>query len=336
MKKWLVDVPVSIHIWTRPYIQKRSFEAVKQARPSVLFLISDGPRNQTERELIEQSRKIVEDIDWECEVHKLYMDENQGMYAMFTKGFDFVFDKVDRCIFLEDDVLPSVSFFSFCEELLEKYKDDLRITAINGLNYQGIYDKPESDYFFTQGNSILGYAMWKRTYEKFYNVDAIQDQGLYDELERYINQDKKDLIAKAVYNASKGYRENPLFRNHPAGTEFYRSFINVTEGQLDIVPSKNMITNIGGDANGTHISDIRLMPKRYQKLFDQERYEIELPIKHPDYVIRDRYYEKIMNPSYWEKKMMFWEVVWRNIIYLSPKAFWGKVIKKTKSKQIER
>lgn len=128
MKPYLVDVPVKINIWTRPECQRKQFEVIKQARPSILFVTSDGGRNEREWQLIYQNRKIYdEEIDWDCKVYKLYMDHNLGMYAMGEKRTELIWNTVDRCIMLEDDILPSVSFFQYCAELLEKYKDDERI-----------------------------------------------------------------------------------------------------------------------------------------------------------------------------------------------------------------
>lgn len=112
MKPYLVDVPVKINIWIRPECQRRQFEIIKQARPSILFVTSDGGRNEKEWELIKQNRKIYdEEIDWECKVYKLYMDHNLGLYAMGKERENLIWNTVDRCIMLEDDILPSVSFF---------------------------------------------------------------------------------------------------------------------------------------------------------------------------------------------------------------------------------
>ena len=102
MKPYLIDVPVKINIWTRPECQRKQFEVIKQARPSILFVTSDGGRNEREWQLIYQNRKIYdEEIDWDCKVYKLYMDHNLGMYAMGEKRTELIWNTVDRCIMLE-------------------------------------------------------------------------------------------------------------------------------------------------------------------------------------------------------------------------------------------
>ena len=167
MKPYLVDVPVRVNIWIRPECQKKQFEVIKKARPSILFLVSDGGRNEKEWEAIRENRKLIDEgIDWECEVYRIYEEKNNGLYAMGKKGSELIWSKVDRCVFLEDDYVPSVSYFQFCAELLEKYKDDERIEAICGMNHCGKWERASSDYFFADEGSIWGMAGWKRAYEQ--------------------------------------------------------------------------------------------------------------------------------------------------------------------------
>lgn len=331
MKQYLVDVPVMLNVWTRTDIQRKTFSVIKEARPSILFLISDGPRNAQERKMIEASRAVVEDIDWDCTVHKLYYEENQGMYATIKKELEFVFSHVDRCIFLEDDVLPSVSFFRFCAEMLEKYKDDLRITAINGTNYRGKYREGESDYFFTLANGIIGQAFWKRTYELF-NDKVFQNQDLLRELGNYARRNPRDFIAGGVLKSTRDYMNDPLSYGHPAAIEFYRSFINITQSQLDIVPSVNMVTNLGAGDGAAHVSNYKLMPKRCQKLFYQERFEVAFPLRHPQYLIRDMEYEECLRLNRFDKLMERIEILAKNLIYLSPRELLSKAKRKISNK----
>ena len=317
MKDYLVDVPVMLNVWARPEIQKKTFEPVKTARPSKLYLISDGPRNDKERERILESRAIVEDIDWNCEVHKLYMDTNQGMYTMLKKQYDYVFSHENRCIILEDDVLVSLSFFKFCEELLEKYKDDLRVTAINGNNHRGKWRYDEADYFFTNGGAILGYATWKRSYELHYRNEVFEDSILLKQLRQYVKSNKSDYTAKCVLKSYLEYREDPNAGGHPPAIEFFRSFINITQGQMEIVPSRNMVTNIGSEG-GTHTLSYKTMPKRIQSYFHQKRYELDGEIRHPQYFIRDYEYEECFKVSMLSRYGMDMERGYKYLRYLGP------------------
>lgn len=329
MQPYLVDVPVMLNIWTRPEIQKQSFDVIRKAKPSVLFLISDGGRNERENKLIAESRRIVENIDWDCQIHKLYYNSNQGMYKVIKEELDFVFSKVDRCILLEDDILPSVDFFRFCAELLEKYKDDLRVTAINGMNPLGIYDNVEGDYFFTRANSISGYAIWRRTYDLF-DENCFNSEELA-RLIKYAYKYTNDLLNKSLYYQFFLYKSGEGYVDHPPAVEFFRSFINVTQTQVDIVPKKNMISNIGTE-NGTNVGNIKLLPRRVQRLFALKTHNIDFPIKHPQYVMRDYYFEKLNFVDRKQRIIDRIETTWFHLIYLSPMENIKKLIKKVRKK----
>lgn len=234
MKPFLVDVPVLLFVFIRPDTLTKVFDVIKEARPSRLFLVSDGPRenNSTDKIKIQQSRKIVEDIDWDCEVHRIYFNENQGMYETFRKAMDYVFERVDRCIFLEDDVITSVSFFDYCREMLEKYKDDLRVNMVCGMNHLETYNEASADYFFTKGASIWGFALWKRTYNLFYDFAYGGDKYSLN----LLVENAKDY--KQFQRSLVGYSNDYNYNGHPAGPEFYLALTMFSQNQLNIVPKK--------------------------------------------------------------------------------------------------
>lgn len=291
MKPWLVDVPVRVNIWIRPECQKAQFEVLKQARPSVMFLISDGGRNEREWAAIRENRKLFDQgVDWECTVYKLYEDQNNGLYAMGKKGSTLIWSKVDRCIFLEDDYIPSVSYFSFCAELLEKYKDDERIEAICGMNHCEKWDAATSDYFFADVGSIWGQAYWKRCYEQRDPEHKYgQDPYVMDLLKQNTKKDER------AWKALSGYAKNPLHNNHVAGGEFYHRFAIIGQHKLFIIPKYNMISNIGCTADSAHANEYKLMPKGIRQVFNMKTYELQFPLKHMNYVIPDLEYTKKHN-----------------------------------------
>lgn len=287
MKTALVDVPVQINIWVRKECQKQQFEIIRQARPSIIFLQSDGGRNQEEWDAILENRKLYDEgIDWDCKVYKLYEEKNNGLYAMAYKTMDLVWSKVDRCIFLEDDIIPSISFFEFCAEVLEKYKDDYRIHYVTGLNYKGVYEEPEADYFFCGEGCIWGFATWKRTFES---------QNLNYSNNKYAKKcisDTARVYKKGYEKLILGYANNENYGGHIAGSEFYKNYLRFAQNQLCIVPKVNLISNIGIGEGSAHSSDmLKKLPAKVQKLFYMETYEIEKPIKHPEFVVRDISYD---------------------------------------------
>ena len=290
-KPYLVDVPVILYVFVRPNTLKQVFNVIRQARPSTLFLLSDGPRENvpTDKSNIEASRKVVQNIDWDCTVHRLYSDINQGMYETERKAMEFIFERVDRCILLEDDIVPAVSFFRFCAELLQKYKDDLRVHRICGTNSLGIYDGPNSDYFFSREGSIWGFAIWKRTYEQFdYNHVYGKDKYIMDRLCENVHPD--------WYKREKLYAAGKLADGHISGPEFFFQAACDMQHSLNIVATKNMISNIGVVEGSVHsANNIKKLPKGIRQVFNSRIYECKFPLKHPKYVIDDNNYYKKVN-----------------------------------------
>ena len=126
MKPFLIDVPVLILFFNRPNLLKAVFDQVRIARPSKLFLYQDGPRNSQDMIMIKACREVVANIDWECEVYRFYQEKNYGCDPSEYISQKWAFSYVDKCIVLEDDDVPSISFFSFCKELLDRYEHDSR------------------------------------------------------------------------------------------------------------------------------------------------------------------------------------------------------------------
>lgn len=288
MKESLVDVPVAIQAFIRPAMLAKQWAVIKEARPSVLIIRSDGPRASVPSDAakIAECRKIVEDIDWECDVHKLYFDENQGMYKMLDISAEYIWNRFDRCIFLEDDQIPSVSYFKYCEYLLEKYKDDLRINCIHGVNLCEKWDRADSDYFFARVPASSGKAAWKRTKE-------ISEHALDYKDSAYVSNLMYKTMPKYMKKQFKSFAKNGTYANHRPGGEFHVRYAEICQNQLVIVPKYNLISNIGVGEGSTHTANnLKTMPKPLQKLYNMKTYEYEFPLKDPEFVIADVDFEK--------------------------------------------
>ena len=291
LKPYLVDVAVKTTIWTRPGIQRRQFDVFKQARPSVLILVSDGGRNEMEWELIYQNRRMFdEEIDWECTVHKLYEDQNRGVWTMINRGHEFVWSKVEECIFLEDDDIPSASLFRFCKEMLEKYRNDERIGFICAFNPLGEYKDCPYDYFFTGNGTIWGIATWKRINESF---------GLEYGKDKYAMSRMRGNTHIDFWKKIKGYARSAYYDGHVATDEFFYEMSRVAFHQMRIYPRVNMISNVGFDeGGGAHTGDFHLMPKGIRQFYNTKTYEVQFPLKHPRYMVEDRIFENRCDRMY--------------------------------------
>lgn len=286
-----IDVPVAMIFFARPEQFRQVFDAVREARPSRLFLIQDGAREgrPDDMENIEKCRQIAENIDWECEVHRNYSDINLGCGGRVSSGITWAFEHVDRLIILEDDTVPNSSWFRFCRDIFERYKDDLRIGMITGVNHLGQYEGAGDSYIYATCGSIAGWATWKRAWDSYdYNVPYAKSDYYLSVIRKVIYPDyiAKNAIPELKRLAS--YASSGEKRKSWSGPWGFNIYLN---HQLIVVPNKNLITNIGlapGATNGG--TSVNIMPKKLQSIFNAPRHEMDFPLKHPKYVIEDRIY----------------------------------------------
>lgn len=285
MKEAQIDIAVLLIFFARPKQFEKVFETVKLTKPARLYLYQDGPRKgrtfEEDMEGIIKCRTIAFDIDWNCEIHTYFQSENVGCDPSEYIAQKWMFQTEEAGIILEDDDVPSLSFFPFCKELLIRYKNDERINMICGMNNTGLCEYTPYDYLFTTSGSICGWASWKRvidTWDGDYGI--IKDSFNLMQLKSYIDN-----------FANGGDLINTIKRHHRSGKAHYESILGTSmhlNHRLNIVPSKNMISNIGITANATHsVADIRMLPGGIQKIFQMDTYELAFPLKHPPYILED-------------------------------------------------
>ena len=163
-----LKTPVLFLTFNRPDTTKQVFEAIRQAKPPRLYIAADGPRDDKtgEQEKCKEVRRIATQVDWNCEVKTLFRNKNWGCKYAVSGAIDWFFENEEEGIILEDDCLPSQSFFWFCEELLERYKDDKKIMQVNGSCFLKNLNIKYS-YFFSKYNHIWGWASWRRSWKHF-------------------------------------------------------------------------------------------------------------------------------------------------------------------------
>ncbi|MGL5272245.1 MAG: hemolysin activation protein [Phocaeicola sp.] len=286
MKESLVDIAVLILFFNRPEPLTQVFEQIRKARPSKLFLYQDGARGTHDYAGIEACRKVVENIDWKCEVHKLYQEKNYGCDPSNYMSQKWAFSMADKCVVFEDDSIPSVSFIAFCKELLDKYEHDKRISIISGFNNEEITPNIDADYFFATTFSIWGWASWKRVIDQ------------WDENYTFLDN-KEDMKLLEGLIKERNYRDDfiRMCEHHRAsGKAFYETIFHsaiLLNSGLSIVPKKNMINNLGATEGSTHFGgSIHTLPKGYRRIFTMKRHELALPLKHPRYIIENVEYKK--------------------------------------------
>lgn len=272
-------VPVAILNFNRPQLTRRVFEVVRQVKPRKLLLVADGPRaNQPDdARLCAEVRAIFDEIDWDCEVHRKFSDTNLGSFKSNSSGLDWIFDTVEEAIVIEDDCVPSLSFFRYCEELLARYRDDPRVGVIAGYNLGFPVNLRSNDsYFFSAYTLNWAWASWRRVWKQ---VDM--DMSWWEsEAGRKLLQ---SLFPKPVewrywYKLYENIRSGEI-RN---AWDYQLILSAFRHSQYCIIPNKNMVSNIGFGPEGTNCTDESL----FSHMHDMPREELEFPLVHPEQVKR--------------------------------------------------
>lgn len=276
----MYTVPILFLIFNRPDTTNIVFDRIKETRPSRLYIAADAPRKskQGEVEACLKTRSIVDKIDWPCEVHTLFRDQNLGCKIAVSSAITWFFEQEEYGVILEDDCLPDLSFFSFCEELLIKYKDDDRIGHIGGNNFFHGIVKNNLSYDFCSFSHIWGWASWRRVWQNYdvnfsYWQEALKDKCKMDSL--FNNIWERIYFSSFISDALKGNRGINTW-------DVQYLFMLRTQNQLSVYPKVNLVTNIGlNDPNATHTTK----KSRNSYILSEQ---IELPLHHPHYILSNR------------------------------------------------
>lgn len=269
MSDWALTTPVAFIIFNRPDTTEKVFAEIARARPPRLLIIADGPRagRPGEAERCMEARSIVDRVDWKCEVSTNYSEINLGCKIRVASGIDWVFEQVPAAIILEDDCLPDPSFFRFCEELLVRYRDDERVSQICGANFQFGHERSDASYYFSRYNHIWGWASWRRAWQH-YDREAskwpeFRDSGKLDSL--------LSLPAERKFWSAKF---DSVHQNKLDTWDFQWVLASWARGMLSVIPSVNLISNIGFGQDATHTrrgSPYAALPVK----------EMKFPLRHP-------------------------------------------------------
>ena len=156
------NTPILFIVFNRPRLTKETFSVIKRIKPKKLYISADGPRceNDNDAKLCKEVQAIFGEINWDCSLYTLINKENLGPIKSPINSLNWFFSNEKEGIIIEDDCKPSLSFFSYCESLLEKYRDDNRIFSIGGNNFQNGILRGDGDYYYSIYSHIWGWATW--------------------------------------------------------------------------------------------------------------------------------------------------------------------------------
>jgi hypothetical protein len=279
-----LKAPVLYIVFNRLDTVKQTFIEIQKARPSKFFIAADGPRNLAEKKKTEEVRDyILKNINWKCQVKTLFRDKNLGCKFAVSGALTWFFKNVKMGIILEDDCLPTQSFFRFCSEMLEKYKNNNVISQISGTNVER-KSKIEESYLFSRCFGIWGWATWARAWKD------------YD-----IQMKKWPKTRKLTYLKLRGYSFLDRLRHLRLYELAYKNKVDTWDSQWDyackskdklcIIPKKNLISNIGFKGEATHTAGQGV----WRSL---KNYDLEFPLNHSKKTLPSRRYLKSYNRFY--------------------------------------
>lgn len=267
--------PVLFLVFNRPDNTARVFEAIRQAKPPRLYVAADGPRadREGEAEKVAKVREIATTVDWPCEVKTLFREKNLGCKYAVSGAITWFFEQEEHGIILEDDCLPSQSFFYFCEQLLDYYKQDTRILHIGGTNPLAKGVKTSSTYYFSEYNRIWGWATWRRAWRKYDpEITFWPDIKRKDVLRHLLGKDESRKFTRIF---------SKVYENKIDTWDYQWLLIRLLHGRA-IIPDVNLISNIGFGSEATHTKSLE------HKLANLPLGEIIFPLQHPEFLIVNR------------------------------------------------
>ncbi len=291
------DIGVLLIFFNKVNTLQEVFKAIRLAQPKKLFLAQDGARVGVQSDVINitKCRKIVENIDWDCDIYKNYSDTNLTCDPRVYTAISWAFEYVDKLIIIEDDSVPNQSFFKFMNEILERYKDDERIQMVSGIERFGVNKFCKDSYYFSTINAGCAWGTWQRVWqdvEKWANCSFIENNDDCSAIEHFT----KNCLPSCFHDFVKRGNTNLKLNRQINGIyswEYAVATSMILASRVAITPKFNLIKNIGIVDEATHSGNsLQTMPHKLRRLFFMETHELEFPLKHPKYVMRDSRYER--------------------------------------------
>ncbi|RCR67625.1 hypothetical protein [Larkinella punicea] len=286
MQSARLDTPILLIIFNKPVKTQIVFDQIKLIKPKKLFVAADGYKNFeiNHVNLVDRTRAIVHQVDWECELKLNFRKENLGCGLGPSNAITWFFSQVEEGIILEDDCLPHKDFFWYCQELLQYYRNDIKIMSVGGVNFQNGKVRGKGSYYYSLHNAIWGWATWKRVWNNYdYTISYIEKEQMRKILQKKFLTKSEENYWMGIFDIVKKNRMND------SCWDYQFMFMIWMNNGLAILPNVNLVTNIGFDQDATHTFDSQNpcanIPTRSI-----------LPIKHPALMIHDRiadlYYHK--------------------------------------------
>lgn len=277
------DTPILFLTYNRISTSQKVFEAIREVRPSRLYFASNSANSEDPIEIskINEVRNLINKIDWNCQVQTLYQEKHLPVKVSIITSINWFFKNEEQGIILEDDCLPSIAFFKFAGELLVKYKYDMRVWHIGGVcTLSSENFSNEDSYYFSKFNHIWGWATWKSRWDHY--------DSTMPSYHRFI----KDQCINNIFDSDKLCKMwikyfDDAYNNKINTWDYQWYFTTWINNGLSIIPSKNLVSNIGFGNAATHTTDVtsKLANMKVDNFFQIK--------KHPEIILANYKYDKI-------------------------------------------
>lgn len=270
-----MDTPLLLIIWRRPHTLRKVIDAIRPVAPTRLFVACDGPATSRPEEYqkVAESRAVIDnEIDWPCDIERLYAENNLGCRLGVSRAITWFFSHVEYGIILEDDCVPHPDFFVYCTSLLKRYLNDSRVWCISGNNFQNGRWRGNASYYFSRYNHCWGWASWRRCWTQYDgSLSAWPDLRRTGLLRSFLEDPIEREYWTQIWNRM-------LAVGKPDTWDYQWTFTCFANGGLTALPNRNLVSNVGFGADATHTTNTLQRIPVAQSLG---------VLTHPHFVLRD-------------------------------------------------
>jgi|WetSurMetagenome_2_1015567.scaffolds.fasta_scaffold00566_4 hypothetical protein len=276
------SVPILLVSYNRYETTEKVFNIIRKIRPDRLFFAVDCPKEDADKVKVDRVKDIINKIDWDCRLETFYPDKNLGPKINVSSAITWFFEKVEAGIILEHDCLPDISFFYFCEELLEKYKNDSRIMHIGGSNFLHEQKVGNGDYFYSRYSHIWGWASWRRAWQH-YDIEmksfpAFQYQSMIKNIFNHV-------LVQRFWNDMFLL----CYQGNKNTWDYQWTYAIFANNGLCIIPNVNLVSNIGFGPEALNTKN------PYSLLANIPAQKLKVPLRHPDFMLPDKQSDDYMS-----------------------------------------
>lgn len=243
--------PIALFVYNRPKHTERTIKFLQQnllAPDSRLYIFSDGPKNNSDEEQVNEVRNFIKTVDGFKSVKVIESKTNKGLANSVIEGVTQLNNNYGQVIVFEDDLVSSPHTLTYFNEALNRYRNDDKVMHIGAYMYH-LKDSNLPESFFYRAATSWGWATWQSAWQHFEpNIDKL--------IAQFDRQKINQFAIEGTMNFWKQMQDFKRGKNNSWAIRWYASIF--LRGGLTLNPSQSLVNNIGHDGTGVHsgINDI--------------------------------------------------------------------------------